>query len=305
MKKIVRNLMLLSVATAMFTACGKEPEVTKQGDVTIENGAIKAAFSVSDSKQVYFSQGNLQYQASTDVWRFAENQWDYVGTQIIDPDALTNSYIIGGTVNGSDNAYTSEIYDGWIDLYGWGTSGFNGKNPYWTSTGFTDYGDGENDIAGTNYDWGVNNAISNGGKQAGLWRTLTDSEWNYLIFDRAQANHLMGQGNVNNVNGLILLPDDWETSSSVKFTYEPRNYSTNVYSLDEWAIMQSYGAVFLPAAGCRAGTRVYSGVYGNYWSSSADGGTGAHDMRFESDTVNTYSGFRDFGISVRLVQDVQ
>ena len=107
MKKIVRNLMLLSVATAMFTACSNEPEVTKQGGVTIENGAIKAAFSVSDSKQVYFSQGNLQYQASTDVWRFAENQWDYVGTQMQDPDALTNTYIIGGTVNGSDNDYTS------------------------------------------------------------------------------------------------------------------------------------------------------------------------------------------------------
>ena len=30
MRKIVRNLMLLSVATAMFTACGKEPEVTKR-----------------------------------------------------------------------------------------------------------------------------------------------------------------------------------------------------------------------------------------------------------------------------------
>lgn len=42
-------------------------------------GAINGLFSVSATQQVYFSQGNLQYQASTNTWRFAENQWDYVG----------------------------------------------------------------------------------------------------------------------------------------------------------------------------------------------------------------------------------
>ena len=36
-------------------------------------------FSVSSTKQVHFSQGNLQYQASTNTWRFAEMQWDFVG----------------------------------------------------------------------------------------------------------------------------------------------------------------------------------------------------------------------------------
>ena len=71
-----------------------------------------------------------------------------------------------------------------------------------TSTSYSDYGDGSNDIAGTNYDWGVYNKISNGGNQAGMWRTLTSSEWNHLISGRAQANRLMGQGKVNNVNGI-------------------------------------------------------------------------------------------------------
>lgn len=46
---------------------------------------------------VYFSQGNLQYQASTNTWRFAENQWDYIG---------------------DDNSATSS--DGWSDLFEWG-----------------------------------------------------------------------------------------------------------------------------------------------------------------------------------------
>ncbi|MBO4655069.1 MAG: hypothetical protein J5644_05955, partial [Bacteroidales bacterium] len=42
-------------------------------------GAISGKFSVSSTKQVYFSQGNLQYQASTGTWRFAEHQYDFIG----------------------------------------------------------------------------------------------------------------------------------------------------------------------------------------------------------------------------------
>ncbi|MBP5723460.1 MAG: hypothetical protein J6X18_07820, partial [Bacteroidales bacterium] len=208
-------------------------------------GAIQGEFSVSATKKVYFSQGNLQYQASTSIWRFAENQYDMIGSD--------------------NNSNISSSYSGWIDLFGWGTSGWNsGANayqPYSTSIYIDDYypgGSYSNSLTGSyaNADWGVYNKISNGGNQAGLWRTLTKDEWQYLISDRAQASRLMGQGRVNNVNGLILLPDGWETPSSVKFTYDPGNYSTNVYSLDEWAVMQSYGAVFLPAAGYRGGTDV-------------------------------------------------
>ena len=271
-----------------------------QAQSPIKDGAILAEFSVSDSTKVYFSQGNLQYQASTNTWRFAEHQWDFVG------DSINGNVYENGVK--SDNAKISSSYDGWIDLFGWGTSSYNGKNPYMTSTGYSDYGDGTNDIAGTNYDWGVYNKISNGGNQAGMWRTLTSSEWNHLISGRAQANRLMGQGKVNNVNGLILLPDSWatETPSSVRFTYDPGNYSTNVYSLDEWAVMQSYGAVFLPAAGYRNGTGVYDvGSYGNYWSGSANYYYYAYCLDFYSYYVGTGNYYRLSGQSVRLVQDVK
>ena len=262
--------------------------------VQIQDGAILAEFSVSDSTKVYFSQGNLQYQASTGTWRFAEHQYDMIG---------------------SDNSNISSSYSGWIDLFGWGTSGWNsGANayqPYSTSTSYSDYypgGSYSNDLTGSyaNADWGVYNKISNGGNSAGMWRTLTNSEWYYLISGRAQASRLMGQGRVNNVNGLILLPDGWETPSSVKFTYDPGNYSTNVYSLDEWAVMESYGAVFLPAAGYRRGTDVGDvGSYGYYWSSSADGYDYAYYLFFCSYGVYTGSGYRYDGLSVRLVQDVK
>ena len=66
--------------------------------IIASEGALKGQFSVAADEQVFFSQGNLQYQASTDTWRFAENQYDMVG---------------------ADNKNISATYTGWIDLFGW------------------------------------------------------------------------------------------------------------------------------------------------------------------------------------------
>lgn len=248
-------------------------------------GAIKAAFSVSSSTQVYFSQGNLQYQASTGTWRFAEHQYDIIG---------------------SDNSNISSSYSGWIDLFGWGTSGYNGKNPYMTSTKYSDYGYGYN-IAGTSYDWGVYNKISNGGNSAGMWRTLTQSEWSYLINSRANASSKKGVATVNDVTGLILLPDDWTLPDGLTFTSGASgDYAQNTYSASEWSKMEANGAVFLPAAGRRGGTGVgYVGSDGYYWSSSANDSYDASYLYFYGSNVYTYGNYRSYGHSVRLVRGVE
>lgn len=198
------------------------------------------------------------------------------------------------------------MYTNWIDLFGWGTSGYNGKNPYMTSTSYSDYGDGSNDIAGTNYDWGVYNKISNGGNQAGLWRTLTKDEWNYVISNRTDARYLRGTATVNGVNGLILLPDNWTLPTGVTFTYGEGGWSQNTYSASDWSKMEANGAVFLPAAGYRFGTDVYGvGSGGDYWSSSAYDFYNAGCLYFFGDYVEADYGSRDYGLSVRLVQDVK
>ncbi len=45
-------------------------------------GAINGQFSVSATKKVYFSKGNLQATYNTSwSWAFATNQWDYIGNQ--------------------------------------------------------------------------------------------------------------------------------------------------------------------------------------------------------------------------------
>lgn len=258
--------------------------VVKGAESALPEGALKGKFSVSATKQVYFSQGNLQYQASTGTWRFAENQYDVIG---------------------DDNKNISSTYEGWIDLFGWGTSGYNSKYPYMTSTTRSDYGDGSNDIAGTNYDWGVCNAISNGGNKAGMWRTLTKDEWKYLYSTRTNASDLHGQATVNEQAGYILLPDGWSTPSGLTFTADPGDFTTNSYSAAEWSKMEAAGAVFLPCAGSRYSTDVdYVGSYGLYWSSTARSDASAYDFNFLSGSasVSSYSG-RGNGFTVRLATE--
>ena len=95
-------------------------------------GAIDGLFSVGENQQVYFSKGNLQYRASTNTWRFANHQFDFVGGTLNEgseyAEVFGNVYENG--IKCSNNRISSD-YSGWIDLFGWGTSGYNhGANSY-------------------------------------------------------------------------------------------------------------------------------------------------------------------------------
>ena len=257
---------------------------SEQISVKTLQGVLNGKFSISDDKQIYFSQGNLQY--NNGEWRFAEHQY---------------------TIIGSNNSWDNR------DLFGWGTSGYDDKTPNMTSKNNSDYGDGKKDIAGTNYDWGVYNAISNGGNQAGMWRTLTSNEWYYLIQTRTDASSKYGVATVNNVNGLVLLPDDWTLPNGLTFTsgvsteWGEEYYPTiNNYTIEEWTKMEANGAVFLPAAGSRNGTYVYAvGTNGAYWSSTYLSTDDAYDMDFSEHHVRRDAYNRYSGQSVRLVKDVE
>ena len=252
-------------------------------------GALPGAFSVSATKKVYFSQGNLQYQASTNTWRFAEYQSNYVGKA---------------------NENRSLTYTGWIDNYCYGNSGYKGSSshePWKTWSGLTI------NISGTNYDWGVYNAISNGGNKAGLWRTLTKAEWTYLVNTRANASSRRGQASVDGTNGLVLLPDVWSKPSGISFTANPGNYTTNVYTMSQWAQMEAAGAVFLPAAGYFSttsssyGTRNV-GTAGYYWSSSYTPGLYSEELAgalyFTASSVSPSNDYKTSSrLNVRLVID--
>lgn len=288
-----------------YFTVGIEVNVTTEvnpGEVPV--GAISGKFTINaDGDQVYFSQGNLQYQASTNIWRFAENQFDVIG---------------------SANNNISPTYDGWIDLFGWGTSGWNNGNTYYLPYNIesnynsnTGYGYGPTDgisfrygLTGNyaNADWGIYNAILNGGNVPNQWRTLTTMEWRYVVYDRTTPSGILyAKGNVNNVEGMILLPDNWNTSVyALNYTnLEEAPYTANEISSDAWHVLESNGAVFIPAAGYRDGISVWQvKVWGNYWSSTCESSARAYIQLFGNNTAYYYyDRNRNMGCSVRLVQD--
>ena len=92
-------------------------------DERCPQGALNGRYTINArGGKVYFSKGNLQYRASTKTWRFAEHQWDFVGSTEVERGQP------GGNVTGSSNHLISQSYDGWIDLFGWGTSGYHDTN---------------------------------------------------------------------------------------------------------------------------------------------------------------------------------
>ena len=250
-----RLFLLSAVAMLLMTACEKQMEVYPR------------CFSVSETTQVYFAPGNLQYNGALKKYSFASKQHETIG---------------------ASNNQISPTYGGTIDLFGWGT----GDEPMKNSTLGTDYT--------TFVDWGSKM------DEAG-WRTLSFEEWNYLIQKRPNANKLYGTGTIMDDNfsqyrGMILLPDTWDCDTiEVSYTGE---YTTHQYPADVWKKMVKDGAVFLPAAGNRMGTSVTNvGEVGRYWSSSSAPMGCAFFMGFLNmgDTDGT---LRSNGRSVRLVKDI-
>ena len=253
-------------------------------------GELPGIFSVSATKKVQFSQGNLQAvfasAGNSCAWQFADNQYDYVGY------AAANNAING---NGSVSAA------GKVDLFGWSTaSTYYGIN---NSSDAVDY-------SGDFVDWG-NLAISNGGNTENSgWRTLTRDEWAYLF-----SNHTFGFATVAGVKGVIIAPDNY---AGPAIDSNHRNgqdsFANNTIDVSTWqSTYVPAGVVFLPAAGFRLPWigQVQENAY--YWSSSAVGGDsnnrfamllGLVNTEFQINIVDGGNWPANDGFSVRLVKNV-
>ena len=308
MKRVFVTLSLVALMAIIQTGLeGQTPE-----------GAVRGKFSVIDGRQVRFSKGNLQYQASSDTWRFAEHQYDMIGAGA-----------------GNKAASGRESQEDWIDLFGWGTSGYSNdaddqstnNKPYSSSDTYTGsnsnnyYGYGpsigqtDEDLVGTSasYDWGVYNKISNGGNKEGMWRTLTKDEWVYLFNDRTcEYRYVLAK--VNDVVGMIIFADGYIHPAGVtEFQHVNEglgrdgspNAEDNAVSSEDWAKIEKAGAVFLPAAGRRYRTSVFeAGSDGYYWSATHSSAYGAYHVYFyDSSFSPDYYNYRNARFSVRLVQD--
>ena len=269
-------------------------------DKTPPTGVINGLFSVSATKQVYFSQGNLQYTKSTSTWSFMEHQWSTVETL-------------------EQNVGTDYANQDVVSIFGWGTSGISGYTPiatcyqpYSTNTNseqYNPYGsmttnlyDGGDNAGKADWSYAAN-AASLGGHSD--WTTLTSSQWKYLLSDRTDASQKYGHGVVGSQNGLIILPDVFVLPDGLSFTAGNSAWA-NSYTIAQWEKMEENGAVFLPAAGDRNGTSAHgAGSFGTYWSSNFydSDAQDAYCVFFDSSNLNPQGRYNRFlGNSVRLVR---
>ena len=279
------QLFSLTVAGNPITLVSSVKKVAKGKIYNITRCApvINGKFSVSDTKQVYFSKGNLQ-ATTTDfganwTWAFAAHQWDYVGN-----DAANTSMKTDGTGTVTAN--------GTVDLFGWvgATSSLTTAAQWGISASKTsaDYGTVNGEALKS--DWGNVPGIGSG------WYTLTQAEWNYL-FNTRTVNGGTGNGHsytigkkVNSKNGVVIYPD---------------NYTGAAYAGSDWNNFEAAGCVFLPAGGNRNGTLITSvGLGGYYWTSTSSEGS-AYYVYYTMSTMNTSTStdYRYNGCSVRLVRD--
>ena len=277
----------------------------------LPEGTLKGIFSVSATKKVRFSKGNLQcttnatpdgnghydWSSAGYTWSFMEHQYDYGVTEAV------------GNNHENSNKVTH---------FGWGTSGYNNQVPYKTDGGASSYG-GSGDMIGTNYDWGVYNSanITNGGGCT-TWRTPDINEWRYLfqtrscstvnnVIDARFTSACVNTGTEQTANGIIFFPDDYYGGKPDGVTWGDINWRVNwatICTVAGWTSLEAAGCLFLPAAGGRGG--YYVSTYGDYWSSTGYYSDRAWKYYFSnsSGASGTVEKYRNEDCAVRLVRDL-
>ena len=266
---------------------------------------------------------------------------------------LYKRYFIGEFI-GLRVIYPTQSKNEWIDAFGWGTSGWPCNLYYqpWESRPFVDndnvnsgiglveelvyddivkysdsYGPPVSDQDMTGYyadcDWGVYNAISNGGNRKNMWRTMTRGEWDYLLNFRYTSSGIrFAAARISDVLGVIVLPDNWE---AIYYPLKSVNrfesnyygiYNRNWLDYSDWNILEEHGAVFLPLNIHRwlpsSNGSIDGYLYGSYgsgsidyWTASADGNKRAYTFINAINSSLGDSKLRAYKKEVRLVCPVQ
>lgn len=277
-------------------------------DITLNfSGAIGAKggyFCVSTNTKVQFSQGNLQYIANDPnnrghhLWKFADNQYTHIFTHTLSNTSDVEEYY---------NSNSEEL----IDLFGWGTSEASGKFPHeldYVNSHFGNTANNNSDIANSIYDWGQGCAITNGGNQRGLWRTLTRQEWDNL-FNR--GDNTWARATVCGTSGIILFPDNWASPSDIShLSCGPNHQFESNIITDEWIKFEAAGCIFLPVTGYRNHIqqndtwKINQTSSGFYWSSSFYSNTHAYRKTFsDSENGDCSAAYKHCGFAVRLVRN--
>ena len=258
----------------------------------IPAGALSGQFSVSETKKVWFSKGNIWYSknaAAGSRWAFESKQYyfhTYPG--------------YGCCLNGVEYSTTTGNPDNTYGLFGRGDAPASGD-----ITTIKDEDAYSVTFAGSD-PWG--SKIDN----KGTWRTMTRTDAVYLIEDRAGARY--AKVKVKNVPGLLIFPDNTLTITENKVIFNGVMVDgVNVSDADftavsdsDWTKIENGGAAFLPAAGGRMGVEVgMTGQFGGYWLSTSKSYGLVFQKQGGNNNVNPQDSSWEWwrGGAVRLVSD--
>ena len=111
------------------------------------------------------------------------------------------------------------------------------------------------------------------------WFILDQGQWNYLLNTRNDASRLKVRCDVDGINGLILLPDDWFNGLYDGQIVVIDGNNENGLTITAWNELETYGAVFLPAISSQSQNHNYywtstNGYAVAFGSGNGQGGTG-------------------------------
>lgn len=170
----------------LFAGCQKNEEIRpiSNEDPSTPDTPVPAVFSVSDSHQVRFSQGNLQYINGT--WRFAEHQFDCL------PSFSENT----------------------CDLFGWSTDisnwGINSSDSY-------------DDYEGEFVEWGTNpDLIADLGEgwrtlSEAEWDYLLNER---KVNGHTGEGHSWSAARINGRYGLVIYPDNFKRQPGAPIIFD-------------------------------------------------------------------------------------
>ena len=236
-------------------------------------------FKVSDTKYVYFTQGNLQYigSATTPYWRVAPDQYSYLGANQGCPPSVD----AGSTIPANTD----------VDLFGWGevTPPFKGStvnSDYQPTLNgnelATDWATKFNGASPTTLKADANKDYPKNGD--GAYCCLTKDEWTYLFDNQWCGLATVNMNDGTTVNGLVVVPNDGTDASAIEsharallsgaiYKSSASKTSSEVAFTDNYinqSVIDNNGLLFLPAAGARYQIRpTIQTTDGYYFTTSA------------------------------------
>lgn len=178
---------------------------------------VKPEFSVSATKKVEFSPGNLRRRTTEEKQQ---------GSSSIDLAFHAHQY---------------DVESGSGDAFAWGLKDLSLRSGMRTATSFTDWG---------SYPILRGNVVD----PENTWHTLSADEWDYLINERKGGGNATMLGvfiisDLNRLRGLVVLPDNWampQIPNMPQILGANTSVPSATVTLAQWQMLEEAGCVFLP-----------------------------------------------------------